>query len=102
MIYSPRTFLFGPDDTLFRLATAKFSRVVDVPKHQRLERFAEQGVRMVEAILEILERTPCAVVRLVCQTLGFHARGPLDRRAFERVDLALMDLQVDRGVRCSA
>ena len=75
MTYSSRTFLLGPDDTLFRLASAKFSRMVDDPEHHRVERFAEQGVRMVEAILEIRERKPCAVVRLVCQMLGFHARG---------------------------
>ena len=97
MTYSP-PFIVGPDDTLYRLASAKSWRMVNDPEYQRLARFAAQCVRMVE----VHERRPRAVVRLVCQMLGFHARGRLDRRAFERVDLALMDLQVDRGVRCSA
>jgi len=60
--YLARTFIVGPNDTSFRFASAKFSLIVDDPEHRRLERFAEQGVRMVEAIVEILERKPCAVV----------------------------------------
>ena len=75
MTYSPRTIHpVGPDDTLYRLASAKFSRMVDDPESHRLERFAGQRVRMVEAIVEVRERTPCAVARLVYEMLGFDAR----------------------------
>ena len=56
--YSPRTFILGPDDTLFRLASAKFSRMVDDPESHRLERFASQRVRMVEAIVECNRSPP--------------------------------------------
>ncbi|MCP4902445.1 MAG: hypothetical protein GY906_36230 [bacterium] len=98
MTYSPRTFIVGPDDTLFRLASAKFSRMVDDPEHHRLERFAGQRVRMVEAIVEVRDRTPCAVVRLVYQMLGFDARGRLDRRASMRQNVALADLVAGRVV----
>jgi hypothetical protein len=70
--------------------------MVDDPDHHRLVRFAGQRVRMVEAIVEIRDRTPCAVVRLVYQMLGFDARGRLDRRAFMRQSVALADLVVDR------
>jgi len=53
--YSPRTLILGPNDTLYRLASAKFSRMVDDPESHRLERFAGQRVRMAEAIVERLE-----------------------------------------------
>jgi hypothetical protein len=96
--YSPRTFIVGPDDTLFRLASANFSRMVDDPEHRRLERFAGQRVRMVDAIVEIRDRTPCAVVRLVYQMLGFDACGRLDRRAFMCQNVALADLVAGRVV----
>ena len=94
MTYSPRIFIVGPDDTLYRLASAKFSRLFDDPEHHRLARFAGQRVRMVDAIVEIQERTPCGVVRLVYEMLGFDAEGRLDRGAFERQNAALVDLVV--------
>ena len=98
MTYSPRTFIVGPDDTLYRLASAKFSRMLDDQEHTRLPRFAGQRVRMVDAIVEVRDRTPCAVVRLVYEMLGFDADGRLDRRAFERQNVALVNLLVDRVV----
>jgi hypothetical protein len=92
--YSPRIFIVGPDDTLYRLARAKFSRLLDDPEHHRLARFAGQRVRMVDAIVELQERTPCGVVRLVYEMLGFDAEGRSDRRALERQSAALVDLVV--------
>jgi hypothetical protein len=55
---SPRTFIVGPDDTLYRLASAKFSRMLADPEHDRLPRFASQRVRMVDAIVELLGLEP--------------------------------------------
>lgn len=96
--YSPRTLIVGPDDTLYRLASAKFSRMIEYPDSHRLERFAGQRVRMVEAIVEVRERVPWAVVRLVYEMLGFDAEGRLDRGAFMRQNVALADSVVDRVV----
>ena len=98
MSYSPRTFLLGPDDTLYRLASAKFSRMVDDPQCHRLERFAGQRVRMAEAIVEVRDRAPCAVVRLVYEMLGFDAEGRLDRATFIRQNAALAELAMSRVI----
>ena len=92
MSYSTRTFILAPDDTLYRLASAKFSRMVDDPESHRLTRFAGQRVRMAEAIVEVRDRAPVAVVRLVCEMLGFDAEGRLDRAAFIRQNAALAEL----------
>jgi hypothetical protein len=96
--YSPRTFILGPDDTLYRLASAKFSRMVDDPESHRLERFAGQRVRMAEAIVEVRDRTPYAVVRLVYEMLGFDAEGRLDRSKFISQNAALAELVMDRVI----
>jgi len=96
--YSTRTFLLGPDDTLYRLASAKFSRMVDDAERHRLERFAGQRVRIAEAIVEVRDRAPCAVVRLVCEMLGFDADGRLDRAAFIRQNAALAELAMSRVI----
>ena len=96
MSYSTRTFILGPDDTLYRLASAKFSRMVDDPGSHRLERFAGQRARMAEAIVEVRDRAPVAVVRIIYEMLGFDAEGRLDRAAFIRQNAALAELVVSR------
>jgi hypothetical protein len=98
MSYSIRTYILGPDDTLYRLASAKFSRMVDDPQSDRLERFAGQRVRMAEVIVQVRDRAPCAVVRLVYEMLGFDADGRLDRATFMRQNRALAELVVDRAI----
>jgi hypothetical protein len=92
--YSPRTFILGPDDTIYRLASAKFSRMVDDPESHRLERFAGQRVRMAEAIVAVRDRAPVAVVRLIYEMLGFDAEGRLDKSTFIRQNAALAELVV--------
>jgi len=96
--YSTRTFILGPDDTLYRLANAKFFRMVDDPESDRLERFAGQRVRMAEAIVEVRDRAPCAVVRLVYEMLGFDAEGRLDRATFMRQNAALAELAMSHVI----
>ena len=98
MSYSPRTFIVGPDDTLYRLASAKFSRMVDDPESHRLERFAGQRVRMAEAIVEVRDRAPVAVVRLIYEMLGFDAEGRLDRLTFIRQNAALAELAMSHVI----
>ena len=98
MSYSPRTFILGPDDTLYRLASAKFSRMFDDPESHRLERFAGQRVRMAEAIVEVRDRAPCAVVRLIYEMLGFDAQGRLDRATFICQNAALAELAIGRVI----
>jgi hypothetical protein len=87
-----------PDDTLYRLASAKFSRMVDEPESHRLERFAGQRVRMAEAIVEVRDRAPYAVVRLIYEMLGFDAEGRLDRATFIRQNAALAELAMRRVI----
>ncbi len=98
MSYSPRTFILGPDDTLYRLASAKFTRMFDDPESHRLERFAGQRVRMAEAIVEVRDRAPYAVVRLIYEMLGFDAEGRLGRTTFIRQNAALAELAMSRVI----
>jgi hypothetical protein len=96
--YSTRTFILGSDDTLYRLANAKFFRMVDDPESHRLERFAGQRVRMAEAIVEVRDRVPCAVARLIYEMLGFDAEGRLDRAALIRQNAALAELAMSHVI----
>lgn len=91
---SVRRFIVGSDDILYRLAGTKFAGMLDDPESHRLPSFASQRVRMVEAIVELRDRVPCGIVRLVYEMLQFDAQGKLDRNAFERQNAALVNLLV--------
>jgi hypothetical protein len=53
---------------------------------------------MAEAIVEVRDRAPCAVVRLVYELLAFDAEGRLDRAAFMRQNVALAELTLSRVI----
>ncbi len=55
-------------------------------------------MRMVEAIVEVCDRAPHAVVRLVYEMLGFDAEGRLDRSTFISQNAALAELVMDRVI----
>lgn len=61
-------------------------------------RFAGQRVRMAEAIVEVRDRAPCAVVRVVYEMLEFDAEGRLDHVTFKRQNAALAELAMDRVI----
>jgi len=68
--------------------------MLEDPESHRMARFAGQRVRMVEAIVELRDRRPCRVARLVYEMLSFDGEGRLDRVAFERQNAALVDTVV--------
>ena len=70
--------------------------MLDDPENHRLLRFAGQRVRLVDAIVELRDRVPCAVVRLVYELLVFDTQGRFDIRTFERHNGALVDLLMNR------
>ena len=95
MTCSIRIFIVDPDDTLYRLAGTKFSGMFDDPESHPLLRFAGQRVRMVEAIVELRNRVPCGIVRLVYEMLRFDDHGRLDRDTIMHQNVALADLIAD-------
>ncbi len=92
MTYSIRIFVVDQDDTLYRLSGTKFTTMLDDPESDRLPRFASQRVRMVEAIVELRDRVPIGIARIVYEMLTFDGEGRLDRRGFERQNFARADL----------
>ena len=96
MTCSIRIFIVGADDTLYRLARAKFSGMLVDPESYRLPRYAGQRVRMVEAIVELRDRVPCGIARLIYGVLRFDEHGRLDSNTFMRQNFALADLIPDK------
>ena len=76
--YSSRIFVFDAEDRIYRLAGARFSAMLKRPDAIPLRRFAGQRIRCAEAIVEMKQRSPVAIARLVFFTLGFDEQGVLD------------------------
>jgi hypothetical protein len=53
---------------------------------------------MAEAIVEVRDRAPYAVARLIYELLGFDAEGRLDRSAFVSQNAALAELTMARVI----
>jgi hypothetical protein len=62
------------------------------PESHPLPRFAGQRVRMVEVIIELRNRVPCGIARLVYEMLRFDDQGRLDRNALMNQNVALADI----------
>ena len=53
---SCRMYLLDQDDTLYRLPSAKFNRMLRDPTTYRLPRFAGRRVRMTDVAVELIDR----------------------------------------------
>lgn len=94
--YSTRKFIVGPGDILYRLASKHFAAMLDDPENHRLPRFAGQRVRLADAIVELRNRAPYEVVRLVYEIIAFDAQGRFDSHTFVRQNWALVDQHMNR------
>jgi hypothetical protein len=77
MSVSIRKFLLDRDDTLYRLPSAAFDRMLRFPKTHRLLRFARQRVRSAEVVVELMNGRPIAVIRSVFSMMTFKSDGTL-------------------------
>lgn len=94
MSVSIRKFLLDRDDTLYRLPSATFDRMLRFPKTHRLPRFAGQRVRSAEVVVELMNGRPIAVVRSVFSVMTSKRDGTLvsplqDPHVLARAELGL-------------
>jgi hypothetical protein len=91
MGFSCRTFLIARDDTLWRLSSTKFDRMLRDPASQCLPVFAGQRARMASVVVELVARRPLRVVRNTFCILTFDAEGRIDPSRFEKQQFALAE-----------
>lgn len=89
---SCRRFLLDQDDGLYRLPNTKFEQMLRDPTSHRLLRFAGARVRMIDIIVELLDRQAIRVVRTTFGFLVFDGDGYFDPSAFERHQWARAEL----------
>src|SRR5579864_7699303 len=91
MGFSCRRFLIAGDDTLWRLSTTKFDRMLRDPASHCLPVFAGQRARMADVVVELVARDPVRVVRNTYSILSFDAEGRIDPGRFEKQQFALVE-----------
>ena len=101
MALSSRIFIVGTDDTLYRLAGTKFSGMLHDPSSYPLPRFAGQRVRMASATIELQDRLPYRVIRVVYQIFQFDDQGRLDIETFNHQNAARVDVMLENTLTSS-
>ena len=91
MGFSCRTFLIARDDTLWRLSSTKFERMLRDPAGNCLPDFAGQRARMATVMVELVARKPVRIVRNTFSILSFNAEGCIDSSRFEKQQFALAE-----------
>ena len=101
MGFSSRTFLVAPDDTLWRLSTSKFDRMLRDPAGHCLPAFAGQRVRMASVVVELVSSEPTRVTRTTYSVLAFDDEGRLDPNRVGKQQFALVESVVAPGLASS-
>ncbi|MGA7949784.1 MAG: hypothetical protein WCA45_06450 [Thiobacillaceae bacterium] len=77
-------FLLDQDDHLYRLPNATFERMLQDPGDHPIVRFAGARVRMVDMLIELLDRKPICVIWTSFGILTFNTDGCFDPNTFDR------------------
>jgi len=79
---SVRYFFVSDDDEIFRVANAKFDRLLKGSSEEKTERFEGKRVRVAEIIVKLENRKPIEILRAIYYYLHFNEKGILDYDRF--------------------
>jgi len=91
MGYSYQRYFIAMDETINRMATAAFDRMLRDPARFAVPEFAAQRARSAEVVVELLGREPVAVVRTSFSVLAFDAAGRLDMGRLRTQQMARLE-----------
>ena len=71
-------FIVNEDDSLQRFPFTKYQRLIERDPNERLPHYAGKLVRYVEVALELEQRKPVEILRLLYLTLRFDSEGRIN------------------------
>jgi hypothetical protein len=99
---SLRIFLINDDDSIQRLALAKYERLIECDRKERLPQYAGKQVRYALAVVELIHREPVEIILIQYSYLKFDSEGRLDPDYVEeeaRLSLEVLPpLQMERDL----
>lgn len=87
-------FLLDRDDTLYRMPTSAFERMLHDPKNHPLANFSGARVRMSDVAVELVGGRPVRVVWSTFDILVFDGAGRFDAQSYLRHQRACAELGV--------
>jgi hypothetical protein len=81
---SLRIFLVNDDDSIQRFPLARFERLIQRDPKERLPQYAGKRVRYVEVALELEQRKPVGILRVLYLIMPFDAEGRVDAAEQEK------------------
>jgi len=97
MSLSLRLLLLDRRDCIYRLGIEKFDDMRMNPQRTCYPQFAGQRVRVVEAVVELVNRKPVRVVRVTFDILTFDESGSFDSETFKRQQFGRFEAAVTPG-----
>jgi len=88
---SLRFLLVSQNNEIFRLSQARFQRMLSSPAHETLPEFAGQRVRAAEVVVELENRRPVRVCRVVFHYLHFDQQGSLNYDRYMKDGVTVME-----------
>ena len=77
-------FFVNDDDSIQRFPLAGFERLIDRNPNERLPEYANKRVRYVEVALELEQRKPVGILRILYLILPFDSEGRVDAAEQEK------------------
>jgi hypothetical protein len=77
-------FFVNDDDSIQRFPLARFERLIDRNPNERLPKYANKRVRYVEVALELEQRKPVGILRILYLILPFDSEGRVDAAEQEK------------------
>ena len=98
MSFSTRVFILDQANSLYRLPGRWFFQMLREPSSRPVPRFAGQRVRFADAIVELIDRKPVYIDRVVCGYLKFDQHGVLDYQDFSKREAAKFSAFLDAHI----
>ena len=77
-------FFVNDDDSIQRFPLARFERLIERDPNERLPKYAGKRVRYVEVALELEQRKPVGILRILYLILPFDSEGRVDAAEQEK------------------
>jgi len=77
-------FIVNDDDSIQRFPLTKYERLIDRDPNERFPQYAGKRVRYVEVALELEQRKPVNILRLLYLILPFDSEGRIDAAEQEK------------------
>jgi len=93
-------FIVNDDDSILRFSLARFERMIGRDPNECLPQYAGKRVRYVEVALELEQREPVEILRILYLVLPFNSEGRVDAAEQEnerRLGAEMIPPIMDRG-----